>query len=175
MKISAFGGRKGIRPVKTEWWDAGMVMCMGQRAYLHMARLMPLALTISCSGKSRLVLPFECRLTWVVPDKIQEGRKMVVCVCVCVCVKIRCFEKSQLVPPGNPMRCHQAAPKAHLNAVQCCKDADFCNRRVPPTLAPPPSTIASGAVLTVSYFCMCVCAGSVCSHTLVTGYISQAP
>jgi len=31
-----------------------------------------------------VVLPFWCRLTWIVPDKIQEGRKTVVCVCVCV-------------------------------------------------------------------------------------------
>jgi len=44
-------------PVKTEWWDAGVVMCLGQGADLHMAQLMPLALTISCSNKSRLVLP----------------------------------------------------------------------------------------------------------------------
>lgn len=54
-----------------------------------------------------------------------------------------CFDKSQLVPQGNPMVCHQALPKAHLNAVQCCKDANFCNQQVPPTLATPPSTIAS--------------------------------
>jgi len=33
------GGREGIRPVKTEWWDAGVVMCMGQGADLHMAQL----------------------------------------------------------------------------------------------------------------------------------------
>jgi len=45
------------------------------------------------------------------------------------------------------MVCHQAAPKAHVNAVQCCKDADFCNKQDPPTLAPPPSTISTGAVL----------------------------
>jgi len=32
-----------------------MVMCLGQG--LHMAQLMPLPLTISCSSKSRLVLP----------------------------------------------------------------------------------------------------------------------
>jgi len=63
------GGRKGIQPVKTEWWDAGVVMCLGQGADLHMAQLMPLPLTISCSSKSRLVLPFWYRLTWVVPDK----------------------------------------------------------------------------------------------------------
>jgi len=66
---------------KTEWWDAGVVMYLGQGADLHMAQLMPLPLTISCSSKSRLVLPFWCQLTRVVPDKIQESRKMVLYVC----------------------------------------------------------------------------------------------
>jgi len=47
---------------KTEWWDASMVVCLGLGADLHMAQLMPLPLTISCSSKSRLVLPFWCRL-----------------------------------------------------------------------------------------------------------------
>jgi len=61
-------------------------LCLRQGADLHVAQLMALALIISCSSKSRLVLPFWCRLTWVVPDKIQECRKMVVCVCACVCV-----------------------------------------------------------------------------------------
>jgi len=65
---------------KTEWWDAGVVMCMHQGAGLHMAQLMPLPLTISYSSKSRLVLPFWCWLTRVVLEKIQEGRKMVVYV-----------------------------------------------------------------------------------------------
>jgi len=51
------GSKKGIRPVKTEWWDAGMVMCLAQGADLHMAQLMPLPLTISCFNKCRLVLP----------------------------------------------------------------------------------------------------------------------
>ena len=31
------GGSYGIRPVKTDWWDAGMVTCLGQGAYLHKA------------------------------------------------------------------------------------------------------------------------------------------
>ena len=83
-----FGSRKGIRPVKTEWWDAGMVMCVGQGADLYMVQLMPLPLNISCSSKSRLVLPFWCWLTRVVPDKIQEGHKMVVCVYVCLFIVI---------------------------------------------------------------------------------------
>jgi len=63
-----------------------MVVCLGQGADLHMAQLMPVPLTVSCSSQSRLVLPFWCRLTWVVPDTIQEGRKMVVCVCDCTVV-----------------------------------------------------------------------------------------
>ena len=31
------GGRKGIRPVKNEWWGAGVVICLEQGADLHMA------------------------------------------------------------------------------------------------------------------------------------------
>jgi len=44
-------------PDYNEWWDAGVVICLGQGADLHKAQLMPLPLTVSCSGKSRLVLP----------------------------------------------------------------------------------------------------------------------
>ena len=54
-------------------------LCLGQAVDLHMAQLMPLPLTISCSSKSILVLPFWCRLTRVVPDKIQDGCKTVAC------------------------------------------------------------------------------------------------
>jgi len=42
---------KGIRPVKKEWWGAGVVICLEQGADLHMAQLMPLPLTISCFSK----------------------------------------------------------------------------------------------------------------------------
>ena len=46
------GGRKGIRPVKrTEWWGAGMVICVQQGADLHTEQLMPLPLTVSCFSK----------------------------------------------------------------------------------------------------------------------------
>jgi len=38
---------------KSEWWGAGVVICLQQGADLHMAQLMSLA-----SVKSRLVLPF---------------------------------------------------------------------------------------------------------------------
>jgi len=41
------GGRKGIRPVKTESLGAGVVVCLERGADLHMAQLMPLPLTVS--------------------------------------------------------------------------------------------------------------------------------
>ena len=43
----AAGRASGLQ--KTQWWDAGMVMCLGLGADLHMAQLMPMPLTISCS------------------------------------------------------------------------------------------------------------------------------
>jgi len=32
---------------KTEWWDAGVAICLGRGADLHMAQLMPLPLTFA--------------------------------------------------------------------------------------------------------------------------------
>jgi len=54
---------------KTEWWGAGVVVCLERGADLHMAQLMPLPLTVSCFSKIQIGLPFCYRLTWVVPDK----------------------------------------------------------------------------------------------------------
>jgi len=50
-------------------------LCLGQGADLRMAQVIPLRLAISCSSKSRLVLPFWCRLTLVVPDNVQRAVK----------------------------------------------------------------------------------------------------
>jgi len=53
------GGRKGIRPVKkTEWWGTGMVICLERGADMHMAQLMPLPLTLSCSSKIQIGFTF---------------------------------------------------------------------------------------------------------------------
>ena len=46
-----------IGPVKTEWWGAGMVICLERGAHLHMAQLMmPLPLTVSCFSKIQIGL-----------------------------------------------------------------------------------------------------------------------
>jgi len=43
---------------KTEWWGAGVVICLERGADLHMAQLMPLPLTVSCSIKIQIGFTF---------------------------------------------------------------------------------------------------------------------
>ena len=71
------GGRKGIRPVKTEWWGAGMVICLERDADLHMAQLIPLPLTVSCFSK------IQIGFTFLVPAHLGSPGKGPLNVCVC--------------------------------------------------------------------------------------------
>jgi len=67
-------------------------MCLGQGADLHMAQLMLLQLSISCSSKSRLVIPSWFYISGAsLPGYSwtkSEGHKKIACVCVCVCVSV---------------------------------------------------------------------------------------
>jgi len=75
------GGRKGIRLVKkTEWWGAGMVICLEQGADLLMAQLMPLLLTVSCFSK------IQSGFTFLVPADLGSPGKGPLNGCVCVCL-----------------------------------------------------------------------------------------
>jgi len=47
------GGRKSMRPVKNEWWGAGVVICLERGADLHMAQLMHCHSLSLASVKSR--------------------------------------------------------------------------------------------------------------------------
>ena len=72
---------------KTEWWGAGMVICLELGADLHMAQLMPLPLTVSCYSKIQIGFIF------LVPAHLgSPGKRAIkrVCVCLCVCV-CRCM------------------------------------------------------------------------------------
>ena len=62
-----------------------MVICLERCVDLHMAQLMPLPLTVSCSNKIQIGFTFWYRLTWVVPDKGPLNG----CVCVCVNVDMK--------------------------------------------------------------------------------------
>jgi len=75
-------GRQEGHPAckKTEWWGAGMVICLERGAVLHM--LMPLPLTISCSSKIQIGFTF---LVLAYPGSPGKSAVKRVCVCVCVC------------------------------------------------------------------------------------------
>ena len=64
---------------KTEWWGAGMVICLERDADLTWPSWCKCHSLSLASVKSRLVLPFWYRLTQVVLDK---GPLNGVCVCV---------------------------------------------------------------------------------------------
>ena len=70
---------------KTEWWGAGMAICLERSADLHVVQLMPLPLSVSCSSKIQTGFTFL-----VLAHPGSPGQKAVkrvfVCVCVCVCV-----------------------------------------------------------------------------------------
>jgi len=53
-------GRQEGHPVckKTEWWGAGVVICLELVADLHTAQLMPLPLTVSCFSKIQIGFTF---------------------------------------------------------------------------------------------------------------------
>jgi len=44
--------------LKTEWWNAGAVICLEHGADLHMAQLTPLPLTVSCFSKIQIGFTF---------------------------------------------------------------------------------------------------------------------
>ena len=64
---------------KTEWWGAGMVVCLERGADLHTAKLMPLPLTVS----SKIRVGF----TFLIPAHPgSPGQRAIKQVCVCVCL-----------------------------------------------------------------------------------------
>ena len=82
--ISAFSaltllvGRQEGHPAckKTEGWGAGMDICLEQGTDLHMARLMPLPLTVSCFSKIQIGFTFL-----VLAHPGSPGAFKWVCVC----------------------------------------------------------------------------------------------
>ena len=79
------GSRKGIRPIKTEWWGAGMVICLERGADLHMAQLTPLPLTVSCFSKIQIGFTFL-----VLAHPGSPGQMAIKWMCVCVFGQCRC-------------------------------------------------------------------------------------
>ena len=53
-------GRQEGHPAckKLEWWGTGVFICLERGADLHVAQLMPLPLTVSCSSKIQIGFTF---------------------------------------------------------------------------------------------------------------------
>jgi len=72
-------GRQEGHPAckKTEWWGAGVAVCLEQVSDLHMAQLMPLLLTVSCFSK------IQIGFTFLVPAYPgSPGKRTIEWVCV---------------------------------------------------------------------------------------------
>ena len=79
------GGRKGIWPVKTEWWGDGMLSVWSEvQTCIRPSWCHCHSLSLA-SVKSRLVLPFWYRLNQVILDKGPLNG----CVCMHVCIYCR--------------------------------------------------------------------------------------
>ena len=66
----------------TEWWGAGVVICLERGADLHTAQLMPLPLIVSCFSK------IQIGFTFLVPAHAGSPRQRAIKrVCVCACVR----------------------------------------------------------------------------------------
>ena len=85
---------------KTEWWGAGIVVCLEQGADLHIAQLMPLPLTVSCFTKIQIGFTFLVPTQLGSPGKMAIKRVCVFCIfgalleavlrCKIFCECIRC-------------------------------------------------------------------------------------
>jgi len=73
-------GRQEGHPAckKTEWWGAGVVICLERGADLHMTQLMPLPLTVSCFSKIQIGFTFL-----VLAHPGSPGPRAVKRLCVC--------------------------------------------------------------------------------------------
>ena len=68
-----------------------MVICLERGADLHMAQLMPLPLTVSCSSKIQIGFTF---LVTALPGS--PGKRAVKRVCVCVCNSAKKVDQAAL-------------------------------------------------------------------------------
>jgi len=85
-------GRQEGHPAckKTEWWGDGMVICLVRGADLHIAQLMPLPLTVSCSSKIQIGFTFLVLAYLGSPGK-RAVKRVCLCVCLYVCIRLLCY------------------------------------------------------------------------------------
>jgi len=93
-----------------------MVICLERGADLHMAQPMPLPLTPLASVKPRLVLPFWCRLTRIVPETepLNGGGE-------CCCCPFSYTVLFMLAVPSSVQSILTAPLSAEIGCQFCCE------------------------------------------------------
>ena len=109
------GDRKGIRPVKTEWWGTAMVSCLEQVQMICIwssgCHCHPI---ISCSSKIQNGLPYWCRLTQVV---LEKGRLMDVVVVMTLDSAVVVILRKYFV---NLIDCFRFLLLKYISSNYCC-------------------------------------------------------
>jgi len=109
---------------KTEWWGAGVVICLERGADLHMAQLMPLPLTVSCLSKNQI------GFTFLVPAHLgSTGQRAVKRVCVCVSVPYLSAET-------NTTETHNHTSKSSGNFSVCISGLQLTQKVISETFFP---------------------------------------
>ena len=100
---------------KTEWWGAGVAICLARGADLHMAHLMPLPLTVSCFSK------IQIGFTFLVPAHLDNPGKRAVSTRARACVL--CFADVFVVcrRPGDQSSASRS--DGLLHSIQHCHEA----------------------------------------------------
>jgi len=91
-----------------------VVICLERGADLHMAQLMPLPLTVSCSSKIQIGFTF---LVPAHPGCPGQGAVKRVCVCVCVCVYILRYAPFDSVDGVGSAVCSRQQATQHIGNV----------------------------------------------------------
>jgi len=115
-------GRQEGHPAckKTEWWGAGMVICLERDADLYMTQLMPMPLTVSCFSK------IQIGCTVLVPAHPgSPGQRAVKRVCVCVYIQSPSHCLSHILPSeknfsGLCPRGHATLPVRYFTVLARC-------------------------------------------------------
>jgi len=94
-----------------------VVICLEQGADLHMVRLIPLPLTVSCSSK------IQIGFTFLVPAHPgSPGQRVVKCVCVCVCVKALIYQRMLQINNIPYLRFDPPADHVHVTELNTEKN-----------------------------------------------------
>jgi len=145
--LTLFVGRQDGHPAckKTEWWGAGVVICLERGTDLRTAhQLMPLPLTVSCFSKIRIGFSFLVPAHLDSPGQ-RAVKRMCACVCVCPLAGWRCcadgtvghgiaaHDLHAMLPCGNAaaaaaaLRCPHHLARARETAISS-RDSGFGRR-----------------------------------------------